>query len=265
MLLFDVARENANSALALLRSMGIVESGSISISEPSTVLSVEAELAEAAAPGHPDDGVVWEQIEDRAASEARPSWSFMAFLVLATLLAGIGRYLDQPILIIGAMVVGPEFAPVAAISLALARGRHRLLLPASLTLFGGFLLATAVSALVWLITYGVGAIDATQATTGKATEFIIKPDGWSFVVALLAGCAGVLSLTTAKSSALVGVFISVTTVPAVGTIGLTLAVGAWGEAGSSMRQLAINLAGLIIAGTITLAVQALAWRRLHGR
>jgi uncharacterized membrane protein len=40
------------------------------------------------------------------------------------------------------------------------------------------------------------------------------PDRWSLLVAVLAGIAGVLSLTSAKSGALVGVFISVTTVPA---------------------------------------------------
>lgn len=46
------------------------------------------------------------------------------------------------------------------------------------------------------------------------------------VIALLAGIAGTLSLTAAKSGTLVGVFISVTTVPAVEIIALTAAVGA---------------------------------------
>lgn len=62
-------------------------------------------------------------------------------------------------------------------------------------------------------------------------------------------------MTTSKSSALVGVFISITTVRAVGTIGLTAAVGAWDETLASMIQLGINVAGLIVAGTVTLVVQ----------
>lgn len=257
LLLFDVARENANAVVEMLRALGLAESGSISLSDPVTVLSSAAEAAEAAAPGHPSDGVVWDEIESTARNDARPSWSFMVFLVLATLIAGVGRYLDQPILIIGAMVVGPEFAPIAAICIGLARRRHRLIVPASLTLFGGFLLAALIACAVWALTYAFGAIDFATATTGTATEFIVNPDAWSFVIALLAGCAGVLSLTSAKSSALVGVFISITTVPAVGTIGLTLAVGAWDEAGASAIQLTINLAGLVIAGTLTLLVQGL--------
>lgn len=256
LLLFDVAREGANDVVTALRALGIVETGSISVSEPTTVLSRAATAAEAAAPGHPSDGIVWEEIEEKAKDDARMSWSFITFLILATLIAGIGRYLDQPILIIGAMVVGPEFAPIAALCIAIARRRRGLALPATITLLGGFAIAGIISWAVWAIVYATGAIDVVAATTGQATDFIIKPDAWSFVIALLAGCAGMLSLTSAKSSALVGVFISITTVPAVGTLGLTLAVGAWQEAGASTIQLVVNLAGLVIAGTATLMIQA---------
>lgn len=74
LLLFEVARENATAVIAKLRAFGVVESGSISLSEPLTVLSRNAELAEAAAPGHPSDGVIWDQIEEQARTDARPSW-----------------------------------------------------------------------------------------------------------------------------------------------------------------------------------------------
>ncbi|WP_353507153.1 DUF389 domain-containing protein [Gordonia sp. ABSL11-1] len=45
------------------------------------------------------------------------------------------------------------------------------------------------------------------------TEFIYSPDKWSFIVAILAAVAGVLSITSARTGALSGVFISVTTIP----------------------------------------------------
>ena len=267
LLLFDVARESANDVVSDLRALGIVESGSISVSEPSTVLSAAAAAADASARGHPSDGIVWEEIEEKAKDDARMSWSFITFLILATLIAGVGRYLDQPILIIGAMVVGPEFAPIAALCIAVARRRSGIIRPSLVTLLGGFAIAAVVAWAVWTIVYATGAIDVVTATTGSATDFIIKPNVWSFVIALLAGCAGMLSLTSAKSSALVGVFISITTVPAAGTLGLTLAVGAWQEAGASAIQLAINIIGLIIAGIATLTIQGLlvriSRRRLH--
>ncbi|WP_312870818.1 DUF389 domain-containing protein [Gordonia asplenii] len=261
LLLFDVARENANAVLAGLRALGIERSGSITLTEPLTTISDAAHAAEAHAPGHPDDALVWEQIEDQARDSSRWSWSFIGFLLLATLIASVGRYTDQPILIVGAMVVGPEFAPISAVCIALVRGRLSLIPRAFGTLLGGFLLACALTWMLWAIAYALGWIDFTKATTGELTEFIVAPDIWSFLIALLAGCAGVLSLTSSKSAALVGVFISVTTVPAVATLGLTLAVGAWAETWSAFVQLAVNVAGLLIAGTATLLAQRLAWHR----
>lgn len=255
MLMFEVAREDANSIMRMLRHAGVPKVGTIVVSEPLAVLSQEAVEAERVAPGHPADGVLWAQLADRSREDARPSWSFFVFLLLATLIAGIGRLLDQPILIIGAMVVGPEFAPIAAICYAIVRRRRGIVGMASLTLFGGFALCAVAAWAIWAIVYAFGVFTYEQATTGPLTEFIVAPDAWSFVIALLAGVAGVLSLTTSKSSALVGVFISITTVPAVGTIGLTLAVGAWQDAGLALLQLVINLIGLFIAGIVTLFVQ----------
>ena len=264
-LFFELARENANNVMRMLRHSGVPGVGSIVVSETMAVVSDAADAAERSAPGHPADGVLWAQLADRSRQDARPSWSFFAFLLLATFIAGIGRLLDQPILIIGAMVVGPEFAPVAAICYAIVRRQPKVAGMAATTLLGGFALCALIAWAVWAVLYAFGIFTFVQATTGPLTEFIISPDAWSFVIALLAGVAGVLSLTTSKSSALVGVFISITTVPAVGTIGLTLAVGAWDEAWSALVQLLINLAGLVLAGTATLFVQLRVGRRIGRR
>lgn len=269
LLLFDMARENANNVMRMLRHAGVPEQGSIAVYDPVTVVSDAADAAERAAPGHPADGVLWAQLADSSREDARPSVSFFTFLLLATLIAGIGRLLDQPVLIIGAMVVGPEFAPIAATCYAVVRRRFGIAGAALATLLAGFAGSALVSWGLWAALYGAGLITYEQATTGKQTEFIVAPDGWSFVIAALAGIAGVLSITSAKPSALVGVFISITTVPAVGTVGLTLAVGAWDEASGAVVQLLVNLAGLLVAGTVTLAVQLLfgRWvgRRMQAR
>jgi uncharacterized hydrophobic protein (TIGR00271 family) len=266
LLMFDVARENANDVMRVLRRAGAGRGrSSIVVTEPLAVVSEAAEHAERIAPGHPADGVLWAQLADRSREDSRPSWSFFVFLVLATLIAGIGRLLDQPILIIGAMVVGPEFAPIAAIAYAIVRRRRGIAGWASATLFGGFIASGLIAWGVWSLVYAAGVFTYEQATTGPLTEFIVKPDTWSLVIAVLAGVAGVLSLTTSKSSALVGVFISITTVPAVGTLGLTLAVGAWDEAVAALVQLALNLLGLIVAGVAALFVQLIVGRAVTAR
>jgi uncharacterized hydrophobic protein (TIGR00271 family) len=98
------------------------------------------------------------------------------------------------------------------------------------------------------------------------TEFISNPDFLSFFVAFVAGSAGVLSLTSAKSGALVGVLISVTTIPAASNVGVAAAYGQWGDAKGAAMQLGINLAGIVASGVITLFVQRryyVARRRKH--
>lgn len=261
--IFDLARENASRVIERLRAMDLERTGAIAFDEVEVVLSDAAERAEKAAPGRPADAVIWDGIEAKAKDDCELSWSFVTFLVLATLIAGVGRYLDQPILIVGAMVVGPEFAAVSAVCFGLARFRVRLAAAATRTLGAGFAIAIAVAVVWWGGANAFGWISRELAATGPRTDFIISPDVWSFVIALLAGVAGVLSLTAAKSSTLVGVFISVTTVPAAGTIGLTVATGLWGEAWQSLLQLLINLAGMVLSGTVTLLVQRVVWARIR--
>jgi uncharacterized hydrophobic protein (TIGR00271 family) len=265
LVLADVARENATGVIGRLRELDLQHRGSISIDEIDTILSDEAARAEAVAPGAPDDGVVWVSVEQRLRDDSRLSWAFVAFMTLATLIAGAGRITDQPILIVGAMVVGPEFSPIAAICFALAHPRLSMVPPALRSLVIGFVAAASIATVGWTIAYHLGAFTRREASTGDLTDFIVSPDGWSFAVACLAGIAGTLSLTTAKSGPLVGVFISVTTIPAVGTIAVCLACGVWGEVGSALLQLGINLLGMVLAGTAALAVQRVAWGRIAHR
>jgi uncharacterized hydrophobic protein (TIGR00271 family) len=264
LVLADVAREGANPVVAALRGLDLHHDGSIMLSEPGTLFSDATEAAERAAPGEPDDGIVWDVVENRVRRDSRLTWSYLSFLILATLIAGAGRLLDQPILIVGAMVVGPEFSPVAAICVALARPRLQLLPGALRTLVYGFAVAIAVATPLWWIGYLLGFVSARDAASGELTQFIIQPDAWSFIIAMLAGIAGVLSLTSSKSGPLVGVFISVTTVPAVGTIALCIGTGVWHEVNEAALQLGVNILGMLVAGTATLLVQRVVWSRVHG-
>jgi len=107
-----------------------------------------------------------------------------------------------------------------------------------------------------------GLLDSDfESSEHLLTDFISHPDTFSFIVAALAGAAGVLSLTSAKSGALIGVLISVTTILAAANIGISLALGDWAEWRGSIAQLAVNLAAIVLAGVGTLQVQRLLYRR----
>jgi uncharacterized hydrophobic protein (TIGR00271 family) len=256
LILCDVAREEASVIIGDLKELEIPRVGSIAVEDIDISLSDAAVAAEKAAPGLPSDAVVWEEVEQRTSENTELSISFVAFMVLAMQIGAVGILLDQPILIVGAMVVGPEFGPLAGLSVALVQRRGDLA-RRSLTALGvGFPAGIVLACVSTLIFQGVGVSpDDFVPSEHELTGFISKPDFFSFFVAFVAGTVGILSLTNAKSGALIGVLISVTTIPAASNIGVAAAYGDWNEAGGAAGQLAINLTSIVLAGVITLFVQ----------
>ena len=124
---------------------------------------------------------------------------------------------------------------------------------------------TATTA-VMLVLRWLGWVDADDIGGNRpGTSFVYQPDRWSFLIALIAGSAGVLAMTSSKAGGLTGVFISVTTIPAAANVAAGLAFGLWHEVRGSLLQLVVNIAGMAVAGWLTLAVQAVVWQRLRGR
>lgn len=266
LVLCDVAREGASQLIEALRGHGLEQDGSIAVEPVDTVISQAARRAEAEAPGQPVNAVVWEEVEARTSEESALSATYLIFLVVATAVAAIGVLTDSPILIVGAMVVGPEFGPVAGLCVALIQRRPAEGVRSLLALVIGFPVAIAVTAGLALLGAAAGLTSRAMLEAARPlTAFIWHPNAFSFIVAFLAGVAGMLSLTAAKSGALVGVLISITTVPAAANLALALAFADRAEAVGSALQLGINLGALLLAGTLTLGVQrSLADRQRRG-
>ncbi|MGH3754622.1 MAG: DUF389 domain-containing protein [Pseudonocardiaceae bacterium] len=260
----DVAREAADGVLAALCALGVDHIGGVSLEPLDTVLSDASDAAERAAPGDPDDAVVWDELVARTGGDSRLTFTFLAFLTLACLLAVVGVVTNSPVTVVGAMVVGPEFAPLAAIAVGVVLRRGDLVRRAALVLGVGFPLAMLIAAVGALLGDLAGLIDPGAQATDQV-DFIYDVGAFSFIVALLAGAAGMLSLTSAKSAALVGVFISVTTVPAAGFAVVAATAGDWRTAGFSTLQLLVNLVGIVLAGVLVLVLRTRRDHRNLGR
>jgi uncharacterized hydrophobic protein (TIGR00271 family) len=247
-ILCDVAREDASVVIDDLRALHVDRDGSIAMELIDTAISDAADVAERVAPGAPSDAVIWEEVTERTSESATLSAGFALFMVLASCIAGVGILLDSPILIVGAMVVGPEFGPIAGFCVAAVQRRPDLAARSFAALAVGFPLGIAAvfaTTLVFKAT-GVGpetfgAEDHSLATT------IASPDVFAGFVAFCAGVAGMLSLTTAKSGALIGVLISVTTIPAAANVGVAAVYGDGDGFWGSLGQLGLNVAALLLA------------------
>jgi uncharacterized hydrophobic protein (TIGR00271 family) len=261
-ILCDVAREEASIVISDLKELDIDKEGSIAMEVIDSQISSAGAAAVKAAQGLPTDAVVWEEVESRTSENVELSASFLIFMVLAMLIAMVGILTDQLILIIGAMIVGPEFGPIAGICVAAAEKRRDLFKRSFSALAIGFPVGITATFLAVMLLNAVGLVpgDFSQANH-PFTRFISSPDQWSFIVAYLAGMAGVLSLTSAKSGALIGVLISVTTIPAASNIGVAAALGDWSEWVGATEQLLLNMSAILLAGIGTLFIQ----RRIYMR
>ncbi|MEU8369793.1 DUF389 domain-containing protein [Micromonospora tulbaghiae] len=262
----DVVRESADGVLRRLREMGVEGRGAIAADDVELTLSAAADRAAEAAPGHGDDALIWDEVAAKTGEQTVLTGIFLALIVVATMIAGIGVLLDQPILIVGAMVVGPEFGPLAALCVALLRGKGSVAVRSVQALVVGFVAAMLATVVSTRALDAAGLVSREMLLAERPlTDFIWRPDALSWVVGLLAGIAGMLSLTSKKSGSLVGVLISVTTVPAAANVAVAAAYGVWHEAAGSALQLVVNLAAIVLAGLLTLLVQRSWWRRVARR
>ena len=278
LLLADVARESASEVLEALRAAGLGPRGSIAVEEVDLSLSAVADRAERLAPGEGSDAIVWEELEARTREESSLSAAYLILFACATALAGVAVLLDSAILVIGAMIVGPEFGALAGICAGTVLRRWDVVRRGLVALAVGFPVGIVATVLaIWLLS-ALNLIESAALFEPRPqTEFIYLPDAMSFVVAFLAGIAGMQALTSAKSGAVLGVLVSVTTIPAAGNLAVALAYGLtpdpaqarsryFDQAWTSGEQLLLNLLGIVVAGTLTLALQQRIRRRYaHGR
>lgn len=251
----DIARESVDDVLDAINAGELARVGAVMLTDSGTTFSDRADHAEHAAPGDGADAVVWDELIVRTGEESRFNGTYLAFLSLACLLAAVGVVTHSQITIVGAMVVGPEFGPLAALAVGLVCRRWDIARRAVVALAVGFPLAMLVTAGGTIAAEAAGLITNTSLPASSEVSFIYQVGWSSLIVSLLAGAAGMLSLTSAKSAALVGVFISVTTVPAAGYAVVAATLGEWGQCLGSSAQLVVNLTGIVLAAAAVLFVR----------
>jgi uncharacterized membrane protein len=124
-----------------------------------------------------------------------------------------------------------------------------------LALLVGFPIAMAITAVATMGAEAMGWLTVDSVHNLEEVDFIFQVGPISFLVALLAGAAGMLSLVSAKATGLVGVFISVYTVTAAGFAAVAATLGDWDLAAKSALQLVVNLVGIVVAGVLVLILR----------
>jgi uncharacterized hydrophobic protein (TIGR00271 family) len=258
----DVLRERANAVIDRVCELGVDRDGSLTVVELDADRSERAHAVRRSLPGRGRDVVVWEELSARVTADGLPSIAFFCFMAVAGLIATIGIVVDSSVLIVGAMVVGPEYGPLAAFAVALYRRRRARARVAFATLVSGLLLAIVVSAAATIVFDAVDA-DIVAPVDRFFTRFVTEPNGYSAIVAFAAGLVGIMAIGLGRSGALTGVVVSATTIPAAAAIGVNAALGSWADVWRGGLQLAINVACLVAGSLAALFAHRITWNRFE--
>jgi uncharacterized hydrophobic protein (TIGR00271 family) len=241
----EVHPESADPVLEFLLSRGVAEDD-IALARLDEIAPVGS--------AHPSTSLIWADVLGQARRNARPVALYLTFTIAAGVIAAFGVIEVNTILIVGAMAVSPDMLPISATCVGLVSRRLRLVRRALGTLIVGLGTSCAAAALVSVGLDVTNLMPSGFALNGDALGGLTTVDASTVGVAFAAGVAGILALETRASSA-VGVAISVTTIPAAAYLGVAMGVGEEDKAWGALGVLSVNVAVLLMAGTLTLAVQ----------
>ncbi len=174
---------------------------------------------------------------------------FSAMVILSAIVAAIGLMRDNVAVVIGAMVIAPLLGPNVGLSFATALGDFKLAKEAFKTNLLGVLMALALSIAIGYI-FGVD-VSVSEIATRTSVQLS------DIILALAAGTAGVLALSSGVSAALIGVMVAVALLPPLVTFGLLIGSGNYQLAFGAFLLLATNLICVNLAGVMTFVIQGI--------
>lgn len=256
-----VDREVADEVLSQLRTHLHWQHGEVSLVKVDLAVRGESELSDTVEEDPEQDILSWELILARARGQGRLTSWYLTFMALAGLIATVGLVADIAVVIVGAMAISPDLAPVNAIAVSLTAGLYRHAWRALRTLLVGLATAVLVSLLATLFFEAAGVVESGVASVNETlTTFVSVIDGFTILVALAAGVAAMVAFIVDQGQNAVGVAISVTTIPAAAYIGIALADLNIEQAGAALGVLTANIIFVTLAQILTLILTRY-WRR----
>jgi len=179
---------------------------------------------------------------------------FVILLILATVIATLGLFINSSSVIIGAMLLAPLMQPIVSLSMGVLGQDEDLFKNGVKTVLAGVMI-TLLSAM--LIAYLTPIRELSSEMASR-----LSPTLLDMLVAIASGIAAAYVKNDEKiSSSLAGVAIAVALVPPLAVAGIGLGWGDWAMFMHSLLLFVTNLIGIVLAGAITFLV--LGYAPLH--
>jgi uncharacterized hydrophobic protein (TIGR00271 family) len=179
--------------------------------------------------------------------ESKLSQNFMVLLVLATMIATFGLFINSSSVIIGAMLLAPLMQPIVSLSMGVLRQDTALEINGAKTIAIGVLAVLATAAIIALST------PIERLTTEMAGR--LSPTILDLFVAIVSGAAAAYAKSNEKIlGSLAGVAIAVALVPPIAVAGIGLGWGDWHMFSTAFLLFITNLVGIVLAAAFTFAM-----------
>lgn len=180
------------------------------------------------------------ELVERVGREARLNRQYVFMVVLSSIVAAVGLVRGNVAVVVGAMVIAPLLAPNMALALAATLADWRLGWTAVRTGMTGVTLAVVLGAVLGRVL----EVDPTVTEIASRTAI----DALDVILALAAGAAGALAVTSGVSGALVGVMVAVALLPPLMVVALLAGAGEWRGAWGALLLYSTNVASVNLAG-----------------
>lgn len=202
----------------------------------------------------PSERISREELVTRAEGLSRGTSNFLLFTIISGIVATVGLLTNSAAVVVGSMVIAPLIGPAMASSVATVVNDNDMFWEGVRTQAFGVAVAVLSSGLFALLLRFTILPEVDLLLLDQVAERV-HPGPLALVVAVGAGVAGSLSLTSGASAALVGVMIAVALIPPAATFGLGLAYTKPVVAVSSGVLVLLNLFSINLAGLGTLWVK----------
>jgi len=179
--------------------------------------------------------------------ESRLGSTFMVLLILATMIATFGLFINSSSVIIGAMLLAPLMQPIVSLSMGVLRQ------DSSLELFAAKTIAVGVLSVLLTAAAIAGFIPIEKMTPEMAGR--LSPTTLDLFVAIASGMAAAYAKSNEKiTGSLAGVAIAVALVPPIAVAGIGLGWSEWHMFSSAFLLFLTNLVGIVFAAALTFMV-----------
>ncbi|WP_149798365.1 TIGR00341 family protein [Halorubrum xinjiangense] len=250
---FPLPTAAVEPVLERLREAGIDESTYTVIVAAETVISrrfeaLEDEYEEEA--DHAGNYISREELQAKADDLASGLRTYVLMTVISAVIATAGLLLDSPATVVGSMVIAPLIGPAMSAAIGTVvddeemfrRGVRMQVIGVVVAIAAATVFAFAIRTLA-LVPPGIDPLALAEVSERLAPNVLV------LVVAIGAGVAGIVSLMTGVSEAIVGVMIAVALIPPAAAVGIGIAF--------VIPQLVVGASVIVAVNTLSINLSAL--------